>query len=147
MSRLSIADLNKLSGVSKDELIETYELFRSAHTVLYNKMNKLINKSNISIYKYKSLTNMTGIMQYKISHEFKYLYHECILLLDNLTLFAELVENYQSLLHTLKYTDKIGEISKLMSIIHIRRKDLINIENILYDCIREIDRKEYNNEE
>lgn len=119
MERLSINDLNNLTGVSSEELDTLYTNFRSAHTKLYNDANKWINTYNRLNQDFKS--NNTGASEFY--HEFKAMYYKGSMLLDTIDMFEKYTYGYQSVLTKVRKTEVISDISKLLTLLqNVRSK-------------------------
>ena len=127
MERLSINDLNNLTGVSSEELDTLYTNFRSAHTKLYNDANRWINTYNKLNAKFKS--NNTGASEFY--HEFKAMYYKGSMLLDTIDMFEKYTSEYQSMLSKLRLND---DISKIRSLCGVFNNMKANIKKYLNEC-------------
>lgn len=125
MARLSVSDLNSLSGITDDGLRLLYNSFREAHTRVYNKSNKWIQgymqKKAISDISDWNDTKTVEKMYYTMREA----YYEGSMTLDEIDLFDEYVSDYVSLLSKLRRNDVISEIMQLNSIIQANKKKII----------------------
>lgn len=126
MARLSIEDMNNLSGVSKEDLDSVYKQFRAAHTKIFNKINKWISLCDKAFEYFNKLDNTydNDIVVYKTAKE---LYYKGSLILDDVDLFEYYTHEYQSILTKLANKDKnISEIRTLCSILNNNKKGIID---------------------
>lgn len=125
MARLSINDLNTLSGINDDGLNILYNSFRRAHTKVFNKANTWINTyiSDKSIYNISDLrdSNTADILYDKMRKS----YYEGSVLLDEIDLFDVYVSDYISLLTIIKRSDLVSDVMKLNSIMQTLKKKII----------------------
>lgn len=113
MARLSVSDLNNLSGVSEKDLNTLYEQFRTAHTKVYNDLNKWVNVYDTLtpiLTKYEDTSLQNDLIVYKNARD---IYYEGSMTLDELDLFEYYTNEYLSIL------TKCSNVSKLYSNIRV----------------------------
>ena len=126
MARLSIGDLNNLSGVSEKELESLYKEFRRAHTKVFNDIQGWVDTFDVSapdLHKKEGRGLYSDVTVYQTARQ---MYYEGTLVLDNVDLFSEYTSRYQSLLSTVKKESMIPEIRKLDVVLKVKKKEIID---------------------
>lgn len=133
MARLSISDLNNLSGVSDEELNNLYNEFRNAHTKLLNDIHKWIDVFNTSIpemYKHEARSCNDDIKIYRTARR---MYYEGSIIIDNTDLLDEFTNQYLSILSTLNNKDTFSNVMSLIYMLRQERKKMIERIPECYD--------------
>lgn len=137
MARLSVNDLNNLSGVSDVELDKVKKLFRKAHTKVFNDINgwkrDYANKFPVLKSIEGSNTYHDSIV-YKVARE---LYYSGSLLLDDIDLFEEYTIEYQSVLTKLMKNNDVRDVRILLSLVQKERKVIIKCLSDYYGLYSE----------
>lgn len=131
MARLSITDMNNLSGVSDEDLNKLYKQFRNAHTKIFNDINKWISLCDKALEYFSKLDNTydNDAIVYKTAKE---LYYKGTLILDDVDLFEYYTQEYQSVLTKLiNKQDIISNIRALFSVLNNNKKGIVER---LSDC-------------
>lgn len=131
MARLSITDLNDLSGVSDEDLENLYKQFRTAHTKLFNDINRWISLCDKALDYFGKLDNTydNDTIVYKSAKE---LYYKGSLILDDVDMFDYYTGEYQSVLAKLHNKDDlIRNIRALWSVLSNNKKGVVER---LSDC-------------
>lgn len=126
MARLSINDLNNLSGVSDKELESLYKEFRRAHTKVFNDIQGWVDTFDVSapdLHKKEALGYHEDIVVYNIARK---MYYDGTLVLDSADLFDEYARKYHNLLNTLKKSKEISEVMKLTQVLMVKKKEIID---------------------
>ena len=137
MARLSVNDLNNLSGISNDELDKVYKLFRKAHTKLFNDIN---NWKNDYTKKYPVLKSIEGTNNYNDSIVYKTareLYYGGSMILDDIELFEEYTADYQCVLEKCTKKDLIQEVRVLLSLLQKEKSVIIKCLSDYYGMYSE----------
>ena len=138
MARLSVSDLNNLSGINDSNLEIIFRYFKEAHCKLMNDSIRWINvyNKNKSLMKYQS---------YKTMKIFRKLFYEGNLLLDNIRLFMDLTKDYISNLDILRLDKK--PVVAYSELLYSKMKEIIKYVDICYNVWTEISNEIYKEEE
>lgn len=131
MARLSINDLNNLSGVSDDKLDELYKCFRSSHARLLNRIIKWSRKYA------KEYGQMQSYNTYKVYKTARRLYYEGTIILDDVDLFLEYTRNYVGLLTILRKSSEVSDVRMVAKILEQKKKDIIDFLPSCYELWNE----------
>jgi len=125
MARLSIEDMNNLSGVSEEDLDKLYKQFRAAHTKIFNDINKWISLCDKALEYLNKLDNTydNDIIVHKTAKE---MYYKGSLILDDVDLFEYYTHEYQSILTKLNNNKMIGNTMVLLEILKNNKQPVVN---------------------
>lgn len=126
MARLSINDLNNLSGISKSELDNLYKEFRYTHTKLLNDIHKWVDVFNTStpkMYKYEAKGYKYDIKIYRTARR---LYYEGSIIADETDLFDDFTNQYLSMLSTMNVSETFNIVRSLTALLRKERKNMID---------------------
>lgn len=133
MARLSIDDLNNLSGVSKENLDELYGCFRDAHTKMFNNINAWLNLYEKWVSRLE--TSEDNVFIYTKARS---LYYKGSMVLDEVDLFDEFCNEYHSTLASIKGNNEvISNVATLRSVLRMKKKDVIERLSMLYGLYSE----------
>lgn len=124
MARLSVNDLNNLSGISDNELEKLYNTYREAHTKLFNDINNWVVKYEIVSSRLDDIAGTSYTNDYIVYNKARELYYSGTIILDNVDLFDEYTKSYKELLTYMK--QDITNIINLVLFLMQSKKKIIN---------------------
>lgn len=136
MTRLSVLDLNNLSGNSDINMDNLYNQFRKSHTVLFNRATQWINYYDKNIVR---ILETRYRNDNKVFAESKNLYYEAMLLLIDIDLFIDLSKEYKSILSKLHKNET--DIYNLLDLMVKLKNKILEGKNMLYNIFNEAYRR------
>lgn len=137
MARLSIDDLNNLSGVSSVDLDTLHKTFTKAYTKILNDIHRWVNDYN-SRQEYFKRVKVKDLYYYnKQCDVFRSLYYTGSIIFDNIDLFDKTTLEYQSLLDIIGNNKRISEIRVLKNIMYRDKVPMINGVSNCYGLYQE----------
>lgn len=131
MARLSINDLNNLSGVSDDKLDNLYKCFRSAHTRL---LSRIVKWSRKYAKEYSRMKDYDNYRKYKTARR---LYYSGTMILDDVDIFMEYLGNYVSLLSALRKHEDIKNVRMIGRMLEYKKRDIVDFLPSCYEIWNE----------
>lgn len=143
MARLSIDDLNNLSGVNEESLNQLSTNYYAAHNRLFNRVNSWLNRYNDKLHGVLAIG--TNEQKYK---EARKLYYNASCLNIDINLFQEYTKEYQSLLSVLRRNDILSNVMKYLKALQKLQVDMnkdMDCCFLIYDtAYKDMNREEEN---
>ena len=144
MARLSVNDLNNLSGISNNELNKLYDIYREAHTKLFNDINNWVVKYETISSKLDEIAGTTYENDCKVYKVARELYWSGGIILDNVDLFDDYTKSYKEFLSCLRCNTK--NITELVLLLMSSKKKILDRLSQCYGLYSEAYKRLYEEE-
>lgn len=148
MARLSIEDLNNLSGVSSVDLDTLHKAFKKSYTKILNDIRRWVALYNVKCdYSNRALTKGYSGDE-EIYRLYRELYYLGVAVFNDIDLFSECTTEYQGLLYKLGKYKGTSELLVFMDVLNKEKKPMVegmsNCYGIYQEAYERLNKEEYN---
>ena len=148
MARLSINDLNNLSGISNNDIDDLQIQFNKSYTKILNDIRRwyFVYKKKIKQLEYKAGRSLLD--DEAVSKEARSLYYNGCLIFDTVDLFDEYIKEYYSILDKLSLYKVKGKVRIMQDLMYKEKAPMVNAVSVCYGLYQEayerLNKEEYN---